>query len=66
MINHIPLISTVISGGFLLGMIQDKVNVLCEENKTIKKDYNLLREKICDIHIKVCNIDNKINNILEK
>jgi hypothetical protein len=66
MLNHIPLISTILGGGFILGAMQDRINILCEDNNNLKNDHKILREKIYDIHLKVCNIDNKINNLLEK
>jgi len=66
MYNQIPIIATVLSGGLFLGIISDKVNILCEENKTIKREHNDLKEKIFDIHIKVCNIENKLNYLVDK
>ena len=65
MINQIPIIATVLSGGVIFGMLQDRVDILCKENDDIKKEQNLLKEKINDIHIKVCNIDNKLNCLLD-
>ena len=66
MYNQIPVLATLISGGVVFGMLHDRVDVLCKENDNIVKEQNLLKEKINDIHIKVCNIDSKLNCILEK
>jgi len=66
MFHHIPLISSILGGGLYLGIMKDRINVLCEENKTIKNDHKLLQEKLLDIHVKVCNIENKLNFFIEK
>ncbi len=65
MYNQIPILATVVSGGVMVGMLQDRVDVLCKENDDIKKEQNILKDKLNDIHIKVCNIDNKLNCLLE-
>jgi hypothetical protein len=50
----------------MFGMLHDRVDVLCKENEDMKKEQYLLKEKLNDIHIKVCNIDNKLNCLIEK
>ncbi len=66
MYNQIPILATLVSGGVMFGMFHDRVDVLCKENEDMKKEQYLLKEKLNDIHIKVCNIDNKLNCLIEK
>ena len=62
----IALSSTILGGGMFLGANIDKINVLCQEMDTLKSDHLLLKEKVYDIHNKVCLIDQKLSTILEK
>jgi hypothetical protein len=57
---------SILSGGILLGKNFDKITVLCEETDQLKKEHNLLREKLYDIHTKVCVIDQKLTQLIEK
>ncbi len=57
---------SVLSGGILLGKNFDKVGVLCEEMDSLKRDHNILREKVYDIHTKVCLIDRKLTELIKK
>jgi hypothetical protein len=61
----IALSSTVLGGGMFLGVNVDKINVLCQEMDTLKSDHVLLKEKVYDIHNKVCLIDQKLGLLLE-
>tara|TARA_B100001094_G_scaffold304759_1_gene334017 strand:+ start:1572 stop:1787 length:216 start_codon:yes stop_codon:yes gene_type:complete len=62
----IALSSTILGGGMFLGANIDKINVLCQEMDTLKSDHLLLKEKVYDIHNKVCLIDQKLSTFLEK
>ncbi len=62
----IALTSTILGGGMFLGSNVDKINVLCQEMNTLKTDHQMLKEKVYDIHNKVCLIDQKITTYLEK
>ncbi len=62
----IALSSTILGGGMFLGVNVDKINVLCQEMDDLKSDHFLLKEKVYDIHNKVCLIDQKLNSLLEK
>ena len=62
----IALSSTILGGGMFLGVNIDKINVLCQEMDDLKSDHFLLKEKVYDIHNKVCLIDQKLNSLLEK
>tara|TARA_A100001015_G_scaffold123423_1_gene136781 strand:+ start:57 stop:272 length:216 start_codon:yes stop_codon:yes gene_type:complete len=62
----ITLSSTILGGGMFLGVNIDKIGVLCQEMDDLKSDHFLLKEKVYDIHNKVCLIDQKLSTILEK
>lgn len=62
----IALSSTILGGGIFVGVNVDKINVLCQEMDDLKSDHFLLKEKVYDIHNKVCLIDQKLNSLLEK
>jgi len=57
---------SVLSGGILLGKNFDKIQVLCEEFDYLKKEHDILKEKVYDIHTKVCLIDQKITSFMKK
>ena len=63
---YMALSSTILGGGIFLGSNVDKISVLCQETDTLKNDHQILKEKVYDIHNKVCLIDQKINSFLEK
>ena len=63
---YMALTSTILGGGIFLGSNVDRINVLCQETDNLKSDHEILREKVYDIHNKVCLIDQKINTFLEK
>ena len=63
---YMALTSSILGGGIFLGRNVDRVNVLCQETENLKSDHEILREKVYDIHNKVCLIDQKINTFLEK
>lgn len=62
---YMALTSTVLGGGMFLGSNIDKVNVLCQEMNALKTDHQILKEKVYDIHNKVCLIDQKLTSFLE-
>lgn len=62
---YMALTSTVLGGGIFLGSNVDKINVLCQEMETLKSDHNILKEKVYDIHNKVCLIDQKLTSLLK-
>ena len=62
----IALSSTILGGGIFVGVNVDKINVLCQEMDDLKSDHLLLKEKVYDIHNKVCLIDQKLSSLLEK
>ena len=55
---------SVLSGGILLGKNFDKIQVLCQDFDNLKKDHDILKEKVYDIHTKVCLIDQKLNTLI--
>jgi len=57
---------SVLTGGYFLGTNVDRVNILCEQFDTLKLDHNILKEKVYDIHTRVCVIDEKISELLER
>ena len=57
---------SILSGGILLGRNFDKITVLCEEMDHLKKEHDILKEKVYDIHTKVCVIDQKLTQLIEK
>tara|TARA_B100000035_G_scaffold278570_1_gene257631 strand:- start:544 stop:762 length:219 start_codon:yes stop_codon:yes gene_type:complete len=57
---------SILSGGILLGRNFDKITVLCEEMDTLKKEHDILREKVYDIHTKVCVIDQKLTHLIKE
>ena len=61
----IALSSTILGGGMFLGVNVDKINVLCQEMDDLKSDHFLLKEKVYDIHNKVCLIDQKLGLLLK-
>lgn len=61
----IALSSTILGGGIFVGVNVDKINVLCQEMDDLKSDHFLLKEKVYDIHNKVCLIDQKLNSLIE-
>jgi hypothetical protein len=63
---YMALSSTILGGGIYLGSNVDKISVLCQETENLKTDHQILKEKVYDIHNKVCLIDQKINSFLEK
>ena len=63
---YLALSSTILGGGVFLGSNVDKIDVLCQETDSLKTDHQILKEKVYDIHNKVCLIDQKINSFLEK
>jgi hypothetical protein len=63
---YMALSSTILGGGIFLGSNVDKISVLCQETDNLKTDHQILKEKVYDIHNKVCLIDQKINSFLEK
>ena len=62
---YMALTSTVLGGGMFLGSNIDKINVLCQEMDTLKIDHQILKEKVYDIHNKVCLIDQKLTSWLQ-
>ena len=56
---------SILTGGFLLGQNADRIAVLCEDMDTLKRDHEILKEKVYDTHTKVCIINEKINNVLK-
>ena len=62
----VTLSSTILGGGIFLGINVDKISVLCQEMEDLKSDHFLLKEKVYDIHNKVCLIDQKLSTFLEK
>ena len=54
------LSSTILGGGIYLGSNVDKISVLCQETDNLKNDHQILKEKVYDIHNKVCLIDQKL------
>jgi len=62
---YMALTSTVLGGGIFLGSNIDKINVLCQEMDTLKTDHQILKEKVYDIHNKVCLIDQKLTSWLQ-
>lgn len=62
---YMALTSTVLGGGMFLGSNIDKINVLCQEMETLKTDHQILKEKVYDIHNKVCLIDQKLTSWLQ-
>ena len=65
MYNHIPVIATILSGGLLMGVQMDKISTICEEMNNLKSDHIVLKEKVYDIHTKVCLIDQKLSNLTD-
>lgn len=63
---YMALTSTILGGGMFLGSNVDKVNVLCQEMHELKSEHQILKEKVYDIHNKVCLIDQKLTAYLEK
>ena len=63
MYNHIPVLATILSGGLLMGVQMDKISTICEEMNNLKSDHIVLKEKVYDIHTKVCLIDQKLSNL---
>ena len=63
---YMALSSTILGGGVFLGSNVDKISVLCQETNSLKTDHQILKEKVYDIHNKVCLIEQKINSFLEK
>ena len=63
---YMALSSTILGGGVFLGSNIDKISVLCQETDNLKTDHQILKEKVYDIHNKVCLIDQKIISFLEK
>ena len=57
---------SVLTGGFILGQNADRLTTLCEEMDGLKRDHEILKEKVYDTHTKVCVINEKINNFLSK
>lgn len=57
---------SVLSGGILLGKNFDKIEVLCQDFNHLKKEHDILKEKVYDIHTKVCLIDQKITTLIKK
>ena len=62
---YMALTSTLLGGGIFLGSNVDKINVLCQEMDTLKTDHQMLKEKVYDIHNKVCLIDQKLTSLLK-
>lgn len=62
---YMALTSTVLGGGMFLGSNIDKINVLCQEMDTLKTEHQILKEKVYDIHNKVCLIDQKLTSWLQ-
>tara|TARA_Y100000389_G_C17446316_1_gene511834 strand:+ start:156 stop:374 length:219 start_codon:yes stop_codon:yes gene_type:complete len=62
---YIALTSSVLGGGIFLGSNIDKINVLCQEMDTLKTEHQILKEKVYDIHNKVCLIDQKLTSWLQ-
>lgn len=62
---YMALTSTVLGGGMFLGSNIDRINVLCQEMETLKTDHQILKEKVYDIHNKVCLIDQKLTSWLQ-
>lgn len=63
MYNYIPIVATILSGGLVMGVQMDKITTLCEEMNSLKSDHKVLKEKVYDIHTKVCLIDQKISQL---
>ena len=63
MYNYVPIIATILSGGLVMGVQMDKITTLCEEMNSLKSDHKVLKEKVYDIHTKVCLIDQKISQL---
>lgn len=58
------LSTTILGGGIFVGSNVDKISVLCQEMDTLKTDHQILKEKVYDIHNKVCLIDQKLNSMI--
>jgi len=63
MYNYIPIVATILSGGLVMGVQMDKISTICEEMNSLKRDHKILKEKVYDIHTKVCLIDQKISQL---
>lgn len=61
----VGLSSTVLGGGIILGSNIDRINVLCEGMQDLQNDHDILREKVYDIHTKVCVIDEKLTTLIK-
>lgn len=57
---------TVLTGGYFVGSNVDRMNVLCQDFDKLKIDHDVLKEKVYDIHTRVCVIDEKITKLLER
>jgi hypothetical protein len=57
---------SILSGGILLGKNFDKIQVLCQDFDNLKKDHDILKDKVYDIHTKVCLIDQKLTTLIKK
>ena len=62
---YMALTSTILGGGMFLGSNVDKISVLCQEMDALKSDHQILKEKVYDIHNKVCLIDQKLSSLLK-
>ena len=57
---------SILTGGYFMGSNIDRVNILCQQFDGLKTDHQILKEKVYDIHTRVCVIDEKISKLLEK
>ena len=57
---------SILTGGFFLGSNINRMNVLCEQFDVLNGDHKILKEKVYDIHTRVCVIDEKISKLLER
>ena len=62
----VSLAISVLTGGYFMGSNVDRMNVLCQQFDVLKIDHNILKEKVYDIHTRVCVIDEKITKLLER
>ena len=56
---------SILTGGYFVGSNIDRMTVLCQEFDGLKTEHRILKEKVYDIHTRVCVIDEKISKILD-
>tara|TARA_B100000900_G_scaffold369545_1_gene347474 strand:+ start:209 stop:436 length:228 start_codon:yes stop_codon:yes gene_type:complete len=58
--------ASILSGGIILGKNFDKIQVLCQDFSQLKTEHDVWKEKVYDIHTKVCLIDQKLNTLIDQ